>query len=88
MQNLKVLNDNIVITLAKYKQKVDKTQMFGTPQISSNYGTVIHAGEEHSSLIGKLVYFKNQYDRLHMNGAEVFVMKYENLLAECNEEIE
>lgn len=80
-----MLNDYLVLVRDRAKKKTSEQALFTVPtQSSGNVGKVLFSSQS-EDLVGRVFYFKNQFDTMIFEGQEALIMKYENLVAEVKE---
>ena len=84
MTTLVTRNDYVLIEKIKTTE-VDTHMFFKDHSISDNKGLVVSANQ-HPDIIGKTVYFANQYQPIKIAGMDLLAMKYENIIAEEDNE--
>lgn len=80
MQTIKACNDYVLVEKIKTTE-VDTHMFFKDHSISDNKGVVINC-TSYPLIVGKIVYFNNQYSPIKIAGKDLLAMKFENIIAE------
>lgn len=85
---IKPLNKYIIVEKNERARKRDDGNMFKTlPTNDGNLGVVKYSDDD-SLQVGTVLYFANKHERFTLEGAEVYAMKADNVIAISEEPID